>query len=191
MSEDNYEDELEPSLPSGPRTPMAARFRGYLPVVVDVETGGFNCATDALLEIAATTIASMAVGLAVSAWIDNADRGMPLLVLLAMLQFILSSALLQIQDSPVLAQLSWLVPARWGFALGAADRFELTALLAAPLVSAVQMSVAVGGIGNYWAVLTRPFAIRAIARLPSPRPSPATARASAASTPRSTRRSTS
>ncbi|MGQ7958532.1 ribonuclease T [Pseudomonas sp. SP16.1] len=36
---------------------MAARFRGYLPVVVDVETGGFNCATDALLEIAATTIA--------------------------------------------------------------------------------------------------------------------------------------
>ena len=32
---------------------MAERFRGYLPVVVDVETGGFNAATDALLEIAA------------------------------------------------------------------------------------------------------------------------------------------
>ncbi len=29
------------------------RFRGYLPVVVDVETGGFNERTDALLEIAA------------------------------------------------------------------------------------------------------------------------------------------
>jgi len=28
------------------------RFRGYLPVVVDVETGGFNAHTDALLEIA-------------------------------------------------------------------------------------------------------------------------------------------
>ena len=28
---------------------------------------------------------------------------------------------------------------------------------AAPLVNAVQMSVAVGGIGNYWAVLTRPL----------------------------------
>ena len=56
MSEDLYDDELESS-PSGPRHPMAARFRGYLPVVVDVETGGFNCATDALLEIAATTIA--------------------------------------------------------------------------------------------------------------------------------------
>ncbi|MDD7937639.1 ATP-binding cassette domain-containing protein [Actinomycetospora lutea] len=72
-----------------------------------------------LVAIAGVTIASMAVGLAVSAWIDNADRGMPLLVLLAMLQFILSSALLQIQDSPVLAQLSWFVPARWGFAMGA------------------------------------------------------------------------
>ena len=27
----------------------AQRFRGYLPVVVDVETGGFNAKTDALL----------------------------------------------------------------------------------------------------------------------------------------------
>ncbi|MEO0421232.1 MAG: ribonuclease T [Pseudomonadota bacterium] len=35
---------------------MARRFRGYLPVVVDVETGGFNAATDALLEIAAVTL---------------------------------------------------------------------------------------------------------------------------------------
>jgi len=32
------------------------RFRGYYPVVVDVETAGFNCTTDALLEIAATLL---------------------------------------------------------------------------------------------------------------------------------------
>lgn len=32
---------------------IASRFRGFLPVVVDVETGGFNPATDALLEVAA------------------------------------------------------------------------------------------------------------------------------------------
>ena len=56
MSEDLYDDEPESNSHSGPRHPMAARFRGYLPVVVDVETGGFNSATDALLEIAATTI---------------------------------------------------------------------------------------------------------------------------------------
>lgn len=33
-------------------SPIAARFRGFLPVIVDVETGGFNSATDALLEVA-------------------------------------------------------------------------------------------------------------------------------------------
>lgn len=35
---------------------MADRFRGFLPVVVDVETGGFNARTDALLEIAAVLV---------------------------------------------------------------------------------------------------------------------------------------
>lgn len=35
---------------------LATRFRGYLPVVIDVETGGFNPQTDALLEIAAVII---------------------------------------------------------------------------------------------------------------------------------------
>jgi ribonuclease T len=35
---------------------MAHRFRGYLPVAIDVECGGFNAATDALLEIAAVLI---------------------------------------------------------------------------------------------------------------------------------------
>jgi len=35
---------------------MSDRFRGFLPVVVDVETGGFNAETDALLEIAAVLV---------------------------------------------------------------------------------------------------------------------------------------
>ena len=35
---------------------IARRFRGFLPVVVDVETGGFNSSTDALLEIAAVML---------------------------------------------------------------------------------------------------------------------------------------
>ncbi|HVJ61786.1 MAG TPA: ribonuclease T [Tahibacter sp.] len=37
-------------------TKLAHRFRGFLPVVVDVETGGFDCDRDALLEIAAVVI---------------------------------------------------------------------------------------------------------------------------------------
>ena len=35
---------------------IANRFRGYLPIVIDVETGGFNPLTDALLEVAAVII---------------------------------------------------------------------------------------------------------------------------------------
>jgi ribonuclease T len=41
---------------------MADRFRGFLPVVVDVETGGFNAKTDALLEIAAVMLKFDAAG---------------------------------------------------------------------------------------------------------------------------------
>lgn len=40
----------------GQKPLMAQRFRGFLPVVVDVETAGFNAQTDALLEIAAVTV---------------------------------------------------------------------------------------------------------------------------------------
>ena len=42
--------------PSATAALMARRFRGYLPVAIDVETGGFHPATDALLEIAAVLI---------------------------------------------------------------------------------------------------------------------------------------
>ncbi|NND54163.1 MAG: ribonuclease T [Gammaproteobacteria bacterium] len=38
------------------RSPISNRFRGFLPVVVDLETGGFNAQTDALLEIAAVLV---------------------------------------------------------------------------------------------------------------------------------------
>jgi len=41
---------------------IADRFRGFLPVVIDVETGGFQAQTDALLEIAAVTIEMTPMG---------------------------------------------------------------------------------------------------------------------------------
>ncbi len=41
---------------------ISARFRGFLPVIIDVETAGFNAATDALLEIAAVLVAPTADG---------------------------------------------------------------------------------------------------------------------------------
>jgi len=41
---------------------IATRFRGLLPIVIDIETSGLNPETDALLEIAAVTIAMDAQG---------------------------------------------------------------------------------------------------------------------------------
>jgi ribonuclease T len=38
------------------KTPIANRFRGFLPVVIDIETAGFNARRDAVLEIAAVTL---------------------------------------------------------------------------------------------------------------------------------------
>ncbi len=55
MTQDTLSPESpNPDTPAFP--PMAARFRGYLPVVVDVETGGFDWNRHALLEIAAIPI---------------------------------------------------------------------------------------------------------------------------------------
>ncbi len=39
-----------------PAIPLAQRFRGYLPVIIDIETSGFNPKKNALLEIAAVIV---------------------------------------------------------------------------------------------------------------------------------------
>jgi ribonuclease T len=41
---------------NNPAIPLAQRFRGYLPVIVDIETAGFNPKKNALLEIAAVIV---------------------------------------------------------------------------------------------------------------------------------------
>ncbi len=51
-SSDDNSSEVEDSVIA----PMGGRFRGFLPVVIDMETGGFNHQTDALLEVAAVTL---------------------------------------------------------------------------------------------------------------------------------------
>lgn len=51
------EEVKESGAPEGKeKTAVAKRFRGFLPVIVDIETAGFNAATDAMLEIAAVTV---------------------------------------------------------------------------------------------------------------------------------------
>ncbi|NMI00734.1 ATP-binding cassette domain-containing protein [Pseudonocardia sp. K10HN5] len=71
------------------------------------------------IAVVAVAGASMVLGLAISAAISNSDRGMPLLVLLVMLQFVLCGGLFPIDGRVGLQQLAWLVPARWAFAMGA------------------------------------------------------------------------
>lgn len=52
----------EASAADSPKSLLARRFRGFLPVVIDVECGGFNARTDAILEIAATLLTMDAAG---------------------------------------------------------------------------------------------------------------------------------
>lgn len=55
MSENSAIDNKE-NTPSSNKGVFANRFRGYFPVVIDVETAGFNARTDALLELAASVL---------------------------------------------------------------------------------------------------------------------------------------
>lgn len=87
---------------------------------------------EVMLAVIAASLVAVTVGLAISALIANADRGMPLLVLLVMLQLILCGGLFPVQDRAGIEQLSWLVPARWAYAMGAAT-VDLTRLPPPPV----------------------------------------------------------
>jgi ribonuclease T len=58
----SHEEAVAPPAHEAQASPIASRFRGFMPVIVDVETGGFNCATDALLEVAAVFVRFNAAG---------------------------------------------------------------------------------------------------------------------------------
>jgi ABC-type multidrug transport system ATPase subunit/pSer/pThr/pTyr-binding forkhead associated (FHA) protein len=74
---------------------------------------------EVLLAVVGVTVTTMLLGLVVSAAIGNADRGMPLLVLVLMVELVVSGGLFPVFDRPGLEQLAWLVPSRWAFAMGA------------------------------------------------------------------------
>ncbi|HEX6872287.1 MAG TPA: FHA domain-containing protein, partial [Micromonosporaceae bacterium] len=73
-----------------------------------------------MITVAATAVASAMLGLALSALVDNADKTMPPLVVLVMANLVFTGGLLALADKVGLNQLSWLFPARWGFAAAAA-----------------------------------------------------------------------
>jgi ABC transport system ATP-binding/permease protein len=69
-----------------------------------------------MLAVAVLAVASMCVGLLVSAFVSTSEKAMPFLVMLTMVQIILSGGVLPLAGMNGLSQLSWIAPARWGFA---------------------------------------------------------------------------
>ena len=61
--------------------------------------------------------ASGLLGLAVSAFVSSSEQVMPVLVVSIMGQLVLAGGVVPITGRAVFEQLSWLMPARWGYAM--------------------------------------------------------------------------
>ncbi|MEU1997207.1 FHA domain-containing protein [Nocardia gamkensis] len=73
-----------------------------------------------ILAMALLGIASLALGLLVSVAVNTSEKTLPLLIVLSMAQLVLTGGLVRLPGTPVLEQLSYLSPSRWGFGAGAA-----------------------------------------------------------------------
>jgi ABC-type multidrug transport system ATPase subunit len=71
------------------------------------------------IAVAVLAVTSMCLGLLVSGFVSTSEKAMPFLVMLTMFQVILSGGVLPFNGMTGLSQLSWIAPARWGFAAGA------------------------------------------------------------------------
>jgi ABC-type multidrug transport system ATPase subunit len=71
------------------------------------------------VDVAATTVASAMLGLALSAIAKSNDQIMPLLVVAVMSQLVFSGGMIPVTGRLGLDQMSWVTPARWGFAASA------------------------------------------------------------------------
>jgi energy-coupling factor transporter ATP-binding protein EcfA2 len=80
---------------------------------------GGSAMFDLVIALIPVTVASMAIGLSISATVKNSDRALPVLVVVIMAQLLLSGGLFPLHGQGGLEQLSWISPARWGFAAGA------------------------------------------------------------------------
>jgi len=85
---------------------------------------------EVVIAVIATAVVSMLLGLVISTLVDNADKTMPLLVLITMAQLVLSGGLVPLVGKPGLDQVAWFVPARWGGA-AVASSIDLNRVLMA------------------------------------------------------------
>ncbi len=75
-----------------------------------------NSLVECLIAVIVVSLSSAMLGLVISALVDNADKTMPLLVLLTMAQLVFSGGILPVHGKPGLEEISLIAPARWGFA---------------------------------------------------------------------------
>lgn len=78
-----------------------------------------NGSLELFVAVASTCVVSAIIGLVLSALARSSDQILPLLVVAIMAQLVFSSGMIPVTDRAVLDQLSWLTPARWGFAASA------------------------------------------------------------------------
>ncbi len=91
-----------------------------------------NPALELFVTIAATCVASANLGLLLSALAKSNEQIMPLLVVAIMSQLVFSGGMIPVTNRLVLDQLSWLTPARWGFA-ASASTVDLINMVPGPL----------------------------------------------------------
>jgi ABC transport system ATP-binding/permease protein len=92
-----------------------------------------NPTFELFVTVAATCVASAILGLVLSSIARSNEQIMPLLVVSLMLQLVLAGGLIPVTGRIFLDQLSWLVPARWGYA-ASASTVNLRALVPGSLL---------------------------------------------------------
>ncbi|MFG1930377.1 ATP-binding cassette domain-containing protein [Mycobacterium sp. NPDC048908] len=84
------------------------------------------------VDVAACCVAAAMTGLALSALAKSNEQIMPLLVIAIMSQLVFQGGMIPVTGRIVLDQLSWVTPARWGFA-STASTIDLLRLVPGPL----------------------------------------------------------
>ena len=68
-----------------------------------------------ILAVAVLAVASMTVGLLISAVVSSSDKTMPFPVVVVLQEVVLSGAVFPLNGKLGLEQLAWISPSRWGF----------------------------------------------------------------------------
>ncbi|MFQ6393068.1 FHA domain-containing protein [Nocardia sp. KC 131] len=78
-----------------------------------------NGSVELYLDISLTAVCCVVFGLLLSSLAKSNEQVMPMLVVMIMAQLVMAGGLIPVTGRVVLEQLSWLFPARWGYASGA------------------------------------------------------------------------